>query len=182
MKFISGLPKDDDQNIDSHWIEVKTIKNRIILGIVLGLLITVPIFEMLSYLLFQGETELAFIKKVVILLILIPLHEFFHFIVFPKIKDATVGVSLKNLIFYVSTNHEMTKVRTLIVSVLPLMLFSVIPFILLFQFDSEVILYVFFYNTIGSGIDIITFYYISRLPNNISIKFIGAKCFYKKNL
>lgn len=185
MKFILGLPKDENEDLDSTWKEIedgKNENNRIIIGIIIGFFLAIPIFEFFSFFYFNGTRELEFYIKGLIILMLIPVHEFLHLIFFPQFKNTIVGASLKHLIFYVSTKSQITKIRLLILLLFPFLILSIIPFILLFFYNNEILLYVFLYNTIGSGIDLISFYYILRLPNNILIKFVGKDVFYKNML
>lgn len=182
MKFIIGSPRYEEETLDDRWQEIKNLNNRkslIISGIILGFCIAIPLFEFLSYFLFSSNLEIKFYVKCLIISALIPLHELLHLIFFPKIKDTTIGVSFKYLIFYVTTKREISKLRLLIIGIFPFFIFSVVPLIALFFYSSEVLLYVFFYNTIGSGVDLITFFYVSKIPSKSYVKFTSKKIYYR---
>ncbi len=184
MKFIlDDTIKSSLNEIDSNeWklvTQFPSIKEILIWGIVLGVVLTGITSSLISIFILMDNFDFQAYKKLYLFLLIIPLHELFHLIVIPNIKNSTLGYSWRKFIFFISTDEIFSKNRFLLVSLLPLIVLTVFPIITLFFLKSEFVAYFALYNLIGSGIDIISFSIILKLPNNPLLKFHGANLYAK---
>ena len=127
-----------------------------------------------------SDFSFSFYKKLYLLIILIPLHEFIHLLFFPKFSNSEVGFSLRTAVFFVTTNEIFSKSRLFIATLMPLLLLTIIPFIFLFFIKNDIIAYFATFNLLGSGVDIVTAFFVLKQPKKHKLRFGGSNLYIKR--
>lgn len=181
MKFRIGLPSHDPdfEKSNSDWIILNSINSSIIIGIILGLFLAFILELIIKHFSLCSDFDFVVIRKIYLFIVIIPLHEMLHLAFFPSIKKSTVGIAIKKGIFYVTTQDYFTKIRFLTILLLPLIVLTIFPFISLFFIKSDLMANIALYNLIGSGVDIITFFHILKLPSKHLLRFNGTELYFK---
>lgn len=183
MKFTNQEPKDDESFLksESGWMlsEQRSTNTLLFYGLIVGILLT----ELLAVLIKCTDLIINFdfvvYKNFFLVVFLIPIHELVHLIFFPTPKNAIIGFSLRKAIFFVTSNDIFTKKLLLIVTIMPFILLTVLPICILFFIKSEIIAYFALFNSLGSGVDIISALLILKLPQKHSFRYNGTKLYYK---
>ena len=96
-------------------------------------------------------------------LILIIPHEFLHVLFYPNKKNVIIRYTLSKLKFVSYINGTISKSLMLLSLILPFIIFSIIPSIIIYLFDFNLFLYAFASaNAIMSGRDIFNFIFIIK--------------------
>lgn len=181
MKFRNGLPSYDAdfENSNSDWTKLNSINGSIIIGIILGIFLAFVLELVIKQFSHYSDFDFVVIRKIYLFIIIIPFHEMLHLVFFPSIKNGTIGIALNKGIFYVTTKDIFTKSRFLVILLFPLIILTIIPFISLFFIKSDLLANIVLYNLIGSGVDIVTFYHVLKLPSKHQLRFNGTKLYSK---
>ncbi len=181
MKFILGYPVfSANLELQKEW-KMHNHKNdykNLLIGILLGLLITLCLDLLITFL-GLWNFDFSIIKNLYLLILIIPLHELIHLIFFPCFSNATIGFSPKKLIFYVTTEDEISKIRFLIIAIMPFILLTILPLIIFFYWQYYIIAQFALLNALASGIDLKSFFYIYRQPNGSVFKMVGSALYSK---
>lgn len=181
MKFILGLPSYDPdfEKSNTDWTKLNSINGAIPIGIILGLFLAFMLELVIKHFSLCSDFDFVVVRKLYLFIIIIPVHEMLHLAFFPSIKNSTVGIALKKGVFYVTTQDCFTKTRFLTILLLPLILLTIIPFISLFFLKSDFLANFALLNLIGSGVDIVTFFHILKLPAKYLLRFNGTELYFK---
>jgi hypothetical protein len=112
-------------------------------------------------------------------ILIIPLHELIHVIFLPCLSNAIVGFSPKKIVFYVATEDEISKNRFLIIAIMPFILLTILPLIIFFYWQYEIIAHLALLNALASGIDLRSFFYIYRQPKGSIFKMVDSYLYSK---
>jgi hypothetical protein len=181
MKFILGNPiSSANLRLQEEW-KKHSHKNdylNLLIGILLGLLITICLDILIT---FFGLWNFNFsvIKNLYLLILIIPLHEFIHLIFLPCLSNASIGFSPKKIVFYVATEDEISKIRFLIIVIMPFILLTVLPLIIFFYWRYDFIAQLALLNALASGIDLKSFFYIYKQPKGSVFKMVGSNLYSK---
>ena len=184
MKFIIREPKNNLIFLEQEngWILSEQINsNKIfIFGLILGIILT-SIFEYaIKSFTLCSDFNFSFYKKLYLIIILIPLHEFIHLLVFPKFTNSEVGFSFRTAVFFVTTNEIFSKSRLIIATLMPLLLLTLFPFIFLFFIKNDMIAYFATFNLLGSGVDIVSSFLVLKQPKKHIFRFGGSNLYIKR--
>jgi hypothetical protein len=182
MKF--ELYKKDiiktEDNCSLIKVKTESDRTRVALGLILGIILC-AIFSCIINLIFFGNSiDFLLIRYIYILFLIIPFHEAIHIIFLPKPNNAIVGFSLKHFVPYVRYEEEIHRSRYMLISVSPLIALSVFPLFLLPFFKSVFLVSFILLNALASGIDMLTFFTIKKLPEGAIIKMVGNELYYRK--
>jgi hypothetical protein len=155
------------------------INSSIILGIILGFFLALILELIIKHFSLCSDFNFVVIRKIYLFIVIIPLHEMLHLAFFPSIKNSTIGIALKKGAFYVTSQDSFTKTRFLTILLLPLIILTIFPFISLFFIKSDLMANIALYNLIGSGVDIIMFFHILKIPSKHLFRFNGTELYIK---
>lgn len=183
MKFIAHAPGNNLIFLEQEkgWILSEQINNKkiIIIGLILGIILTSLFEYAIKSFTLCSDFNFSFYKKLYLIIILIPLHEFVHLLFFPKFNNSEVGFSLRTAVFFVTTNEIFSKSRLFIVTLMPLLLLTISPFILLFFIKNDMIAYLATFNLLGSGVDIVSSFLVLKQPQKHKFRFGGSNLYIK---
>ncbi|OEF98969.1 hypothetical protein BHF71_10440 [Vulcanibacillus modesticaldus] len=187
MKFIVGKPPNINFNPQNEgWKSEKEsglIKLQILvipIALVLALIID-SIYYILNINIFDSYVSIIYIA-----LIIIPLHELSHALLFPKgifSEDVLFGFYPKALIFYAHYEGEIKRKRFLLVLLAPFIIISILPLIYIIVSGSKNVFLaeVIFINAMASSIDLLTITQtMKKIPKNALIRYKGFKSFWKE--
>lgn len=182
MNFTTKLPMGDPlfQEKNSGWIMVDNFNNIIVKGVILGLVLAIMLDVGLNYLAFDSKLGFMFIKNIYLFPIVIIVHELLHWIALPKPLNATLGVSIKKGVFFVSNEGIFSRQRGLIILLLPFIVLSVLMSCMSVIYRIEVLAYIAIYNIIGSGVDLLMAARILKLTPKCLIQFNGEELYVKQ--
>lgn len=185
MRFVLGLPQKQNhyKEKENNWLSFESVnhKNVLIYGLFLGVFLTLFFDLFIKNFTLCSQLEFKVINKLYLILLVLPLHEFFHAIFYPNFRNLIVGFSLKRGILYIYSPEAISKCRLLLIGISPFLLLTIFPLISLFYINNESIAYIALYNTIGSGIDLVVFLKVLKKPKNIIFKDNGFELYYKQN-
>ena len=185
MKFIYGnIPGNPEHHFYLQgWNKHKFSSgwSHIIIGLLLGLAITIVLDFVITVFSIVEGFNFSIINNIYLFILIFPLHELIHVLMLPNPNSAIVGLSLKKMVFYVTTEDVIRKNRFLLISLAPLFFLTVIPLFSLFFIQSSVIAHIALLNMLGSGIDLRTSYYISRQPKGSVFLINGSELYSKVN-
>jgi hypothetical protein len=162
------------------WKKIAILNNKIptsYLGFLSGLLLCVIVIYVITNFIFSEPIEFRFYKKLYLILIIIPVHEMLHFVALPDYKSGKLGFSFRTLSFFTLSDVTFSRDRFIFISLIPLIILTILPFILLYFFKYEWIVYILIYNLAGSGMDILYSLKALSLPKQTKIKFIGGEMY-----
>ena len=178
-------------NKEDGWKEIENISNTIIFKfviILIGILIS-----FLSYQFIKDVISIEFIIKVfknkgnlVYILILIPLHEYSHAIIYPKfgLSDKTIiGIWPKKFVLYSYYDGTLKRNRLILAMLNPIIILTVIPVILIavFKLNYVSLAIIILINPIGGAGDIFySILIITQIPKNSLVKTDTSRVFWKK--
>ena len=163
-----------------NWEKINILNNKIptsYLGFLSGLLLCVIVIHVITKFIFSEPIEFRFYKKLYLILIIIPVHEMLHFVALPDYKSGKLCFSFRNLSFFTLSDVTFSRNRFIFISLIPLILLTIIPFIFLYYFQYEWIVYILIYNLAGSGMDILYSLKAISFPKQTKIKFIGKEMY-----
>jgi hypothetical protein len=184
MKFERGFNCDTNEIKDSNFtkVEFESFKVRLISGLIIGIILCSIISFLINVLFFENYLEFFLYRYFYLLIILIPIHEAIHIFSFPKPNKAIIGFSLRHFVFYVKYEEDISKPRFLFATLSPLLILSILPIFILPFVKSLVIVSFILLNALASGVDLLTFYLIKKLPQGIILKMMGNDLYYKKKV
>ena len=189
MKFIIGEPLDNNFNPQNEeWNSVKKyglIKYQLFaLPIAFGLAILIDlIYSILSINIFH-----SYISFIYAALLIIPLHELSHSLLFPKSlisKDVLFGFYPKAFVFFTHYNGIITRNRFILILLAPFLILTVLPliFIILTGNQNVFLAKMVFINALSSSIDLLTVIKtIKEIPKNGFIRNKGFKSYWKRDI
>ncbi|MEJ5315658.1 MAG: DUF3267 domain-containing protein [Tenuifilum sp.] len=185
MKFLIVEPIEDKSLVQKNegWIlseKIETGKGLYAAGIVLGIILAGIFSFIIKTTTLCKTLDFYVYKKIILFLLVIPLHEISHIIFFPSLNNTVIGFSWKKGVFYVSSSEIFSKKRLLITIILPFLLLTIIPYFFLYFINSETIAYISLYNLIGSGIDLITFFKILSITEGNQFRYNGTNLYFRK--
>lgn len=149
-----------------------------------SLCIVFALYPLFTYLLNLYEINFSReLKYLVVVLLNIPLHEISHALFFPDrpgSENIVFGVLPKKLSFYVHYKGSVSKIRFLLSLLSPILLLTVLPFILILGLglENNYLIYFVQINWLLSGHDfLVAVMILLRTPANSRIK-DGAEKFY----
>jgi hypothetical protein len=134
------------------------------MSIFLGLLLTYVLSGVVSSVFFDGNLDFSVVKSLPLLVLLIPFHELIHYILFPDLKNAKIGFSLKRVSCFAFTSTQMSMSRFILVALGPLLILTLLPLVWLFVNPQPFLASMALVNLLGSGMDIIIAARILFLP------------------
>jgi len=142
LRFVYGeVPKNTDFSFEGFISLDEPDKSRfmMIAGLVQVALWSLFLF---AWIMFDSNvtnhfSQTSLIEYVFIVLIIIPVHELFHTMIYPLKNHAKIVLGLwpKMGVLYAIYEGKLTRDRWLLVYVMPLMLISVVPFVFAIYFD-----------------------------------------------
>jgi hypothetical protein len=161
-----------------------------------GFLVILPIISIMAYITFKRiekmdgilkmdiKFALTFILMLIIIVILMYLHEFIHAIIYPIKSEKQIWNS--NFGQFVYCNSEISKVRFIIVSIVPMIVLGIIPYIYWMNFLSDkktvfsvcFLLISIFMTLISSG-DVYNIFNVMRqVPKNATVLNYGLHTYF----
>jgi len=184
MKFIIREPKSNLIFLEQEkgWILSEQINSKgfFILGLIIGIILTSLFEYAIKSFTLCSDFSFSFYKKLYLIIILIPLHEFIHLLFFPKFLNSEVGFSLRTAVFFVTTNEIFSKSRLISSILMPLLLLTIFPFIFLFFIRNDTMAYFAAFNLLGSGVDIVSLFLVLKQPKNHLFRFGGSNLYIKR--
>jgi hypothetical protein len=184
MKFIKREPDENMAFLQNErgWVlsELISSKKVLIIGLIVGIISTGLLAFIIKTVIFCADFDFHIYKKLYLIVLIIPLHEFVHLLFFPNLNNSTFGVLLHKAVFFVTTNDVLSGKRFLAVSLMPVFLLTVVPVVVLFFIQSEFLAYLALYNLLGSGVDIVSSLIILKQSKNNVFRFCGAKLYVKQ--
>lgn len=105
----------------------------------------------------------------IIMILYLWFHEILHGIGYiiggTKSKNVSYGIELEKGIFYCMAYQELTKKNILISLQMPFMVIGVITYIISIVFNIPILAFLSSINICGASMDLVMFYYISKLKN-----------------
>jgi hypothetical protein len=181
IKFKYGIPAIDlffeVENPD--WRLLKPKMDLMFIGLLLGITLALLTSEIISLSGMLPLYNFKFYKNIPLFLLVLILHEILHLLVFPNPLNATVGISFKKMIFFVTTKDTFSMKRLLFTTLLPTLVLTVVPLIYILFVQSHLFASIAILNLLGSGIDILFFYQLSSMPSNSLFRFSGDRLYVK---
>lgn len=122
-------------------------------------------------------------QDILILLALVPIHEMLHVIVFPdKISSTDIFIGTYRGAIYVEYLQDIKKERFLLGLILPIIVLTVIPVLIILSTNVNYILLskIALMNMVLSSMDVLSFYGILRkIPANAKIRNKDSRSFWK---
>ncbi|AWS27205.1 DUF3267 domain-containing protein [Clostridium perfringens] len=202
MRYINSIPKKSSKQynemINQGWIPLKEPRN-LILAIIISIPISIlciylsliPFYTLNNYFITILKNIIFsdhFVIDINLLYILIIytyifIHELIHLIFIPNfINSKCTFISLKFWGGFVYTEEKISKLRFLIVTIMPFIILSfIVPFLMMFLgLPKSLVLTLLIVNSAGSSVDILTFFLVLiQVPKNSNIKNLGARTFFK---
>lgn len=181
MKFLKDNVLDDSKSLVSsdEWRLIYSLdkKKFMLIKLLIEVFIACAYAFGLGYSLFFLDNPIKigalFIPILIIgsLFIIIP-HELLHGLCYPIKKNITIIYTLSKLKIILYTRDIISKSRILILLILPFILLSIIPSIIIYVFDFNLLLYALASaNAIRCGQDLLNFIFIIKnTPKNSSFK------------
>lgn len=119
------------------------------------------------------EFDFKFYLNIHIFLLVLIIHEIIHLLIFPTPWNATVGLYIQRMIFYVTTSDTFSRNRLLLTYIAPILALTIIPLGMLFYIQHKLIAYIAICNLLGSGIDLIQFFRVVKMPASTKFKFFS---------
>jgi hypothetical protein len=175
VKFKYGLPALDaiSSEFSGKWERVKFVEHIIFLGIFLGVVLSLILSELIALIGSIPEFDFKFYLNIHIFFLVLITHELIHLLIFPKPWNATIGLYLQRMIFYVTTNDTFSRNRLLLTYIAPTLALTIIPLGMLFYIQHKLIAYIAICNLLGSGIDLIQFFRVVKMPASSRFKFFS---------
>lgn len=187
MKFIkSAYPSSENFNPATDvWTKSKepTQKNFFILAFII-LVFTILLMNKLIDFLSPFNSYTNILYDMVLFLVIIPIHELFHALVFPEpltSRHVIFGTLLEKGCFYAYYDGEMTKCRFLISIIMPFTILTLLPLILIIFCGFNGYLFECSYiNSLFCCGDIISFFIIIfTLPKKSIVRNKGWYTYYR---
>jgi hypothetical protein len=135
-----------------------------VLSILFGLILTFALSGVVSSVFFDGNLDFSVVKSLPLLILLIPVHELIHYVLFPDLKNAKIGFSLKRVSFFAYTSTAMSRSRFILVASGPVLILTFLPLVCLFVDPQPFFARVALINLLGSGMDLLILARILFLP------------------
>ncbi len=133
-------------------------------SILLGLILAFALSGVVSLVFFDGNFDFSVVKSLPLLILLIPVHELIHYILFPDLKNTKIGFSFKRFSFFAFTSTVMSKSRFILAASGPVLILTFLPLICLLVNPHPFLARVALINLLGSGMDLIILGRILFLP------------------
>lgn len=187
LKFIkSEMPLSEEFDpTQGNWIKAKEpSQDKYLLYSVPIAIITCVIMWIVGITLFKQSRVFSFIYFIISFILIIPIHETIHALVFPEsIKSDNVifGMWLEKGIFYAYYEGEMSKKRFILCLLMPLMILSVLPIILMYFLGWNKFVFNFAQlNAFLSCGDILGFFIMAfNLPKGVIVRNKGWETYYR---
>jgi hypothetical protein len=182
MKFKNKRPilKSDFQENNPNWIKSKPTESFGLKAIFIGLVLTYIMALLIKISGASPNFELKILQNAYLFLIIIPLHELLHLMLFPKPFKATMGFSLKHFSFYVSTDEVLTKKRLLLTYLSPLFFLTFLPLVSGILFGLHILMSISLLNLLASGGDLIGFINLLKKPSGTLIRYNGTDAYIRE--
>lgn len=133
-------------------------------SILLGLILAFALSGVVSLVFFDGNFDFSVVKSLPMLILLIPVHELIHYLLFPDLKNAKIGFSFKMISFFAYTSTAMSRSRFILVASGPFLILTFLPLVWLFVNPHPFFARVALINLLGSGMDLFILARILFLP------------------
>jgi hypothetical protein len=154
--------KCENSKISEGWVEAPKLFSNSKFEYLTTIFFSIIIMELFEFF----SPTLSVFSKLYLLFLLIPLHEIIHILFGRDIRKSEIWISIKPLIIYVVSDSLYTKLRLVVVLIMPFVILTVIPILISVLFNNILFLYIAYYNAIGSGGDFISIMRILILKNN----------------
>lgn len=188
MKFVYGeFPDDEGSNpeLDGDWKVVVESDNLWVVQLqAVSFLVFNYMTIMIVYMIMDIEFEFDTLDMIISFLILIPIHEFIHALIFPEsIISENVGFGFipKGVAFFAFYFGEMSRSRFIGILLAPLTIMTLIGLIILVIIkDNSILEHIILYNSLVACVDCFGAYMIMKqVPANATVRNKKNKTYWK---
>ena len=150
------------------------------LGIFLGLILVIILAHLVTLHPYYVNYDFTFYTHIFMFVLIIPIHELLHLLCFPNPRKTTVGIVLIKFIVFVTTEDVFSRDRLITTTLMPLLILTIIPFLLSLFIKSDFLISIALVNLVGSGIDLISILYVVNHRKTDVFMFNGSELYYQQ--
>lgn len=175
IKLKYGLPAlgEVPKEFYDKWERIESGEYLFLKGVFIGIVLSIILLESIALTNSIPEFDFKFYLNIHVFLLVLIVHEIVHLLIFPRPCNATIGLYLQRMIFYVTTNDIFSRNRLLLTYIAPTLVLTIIPIGLLFFVQHRLIAYIAICNLLGSGIDLIQYFRVVKMPPSTKFKFLS---------
>lgn len=149
-----------------------TYKMKLVPANILGVIIFVILIVLTYFLNINIMVDGNFFIILLVMILYLMLHEVMHglgyFLGGTKLRNIAYGIKLEQGILYCQSFQEITKKNILLSLQMPFMTIGVITYIIGVIYSLNFLVLLSIINLVGASMDLVMFFYILKLPKNIT--------------